>query len=1341
MQITTTLLETLQKELQKSSKAVHLDATIGSSSRKKFDLHKLSWVDSTLPSRFIDTLLNETTFEFPITWQLNTSSEDNPDAEKLSGLTKSLDNLINDATENIAEKGFNSFALGFPLLVKMDEKADKLIVAPILIWELTIKRVNEINTWSIEKKLGDIVAPNELLINYLINSDNVDISDLSAIISDENGLGKEELITYCQVLMNKLKLKSIQDGDITLSTKNISKIRSTVGFKLLLKKHDTNGIIFSGGLFSFFEIPKQSIIEDYETYLGFEKIELEQSDIENQAFQPFTSIPTDPTQQGILHALNYQRNLLIQGPPGTGKSRTLAAILINALENQRKTLVVCEKIIPLKVLQTTLAKDGLDEFAILITDIKKGRGEVVQKVQKKLTTFKKKKKVDVSIPYSALKHQTKKLDDLIEEINDKHRQLNKKIIQEKTWTETVGWFLSELREHKIREPLKLPDELFSFEENVLPQFNDFLVQAQKVYLAYRQYNSSDKWDANYLIGDNPFKLKAKIQADITYLHQQVKILGREIILYRKKYKQLLVKDFEEEEMMLLGTIRQVRKIIGQNLSNKDFFKEVSKIGAFFSRRKKNILFDHEILRNQFSFINNRNIDTDFFQKSYFQYNIQANLPILDGLELSIEEKRKTLTKWVGATLAELDIFNPDQKYYPDNSAKLLKTYNGVKEKLKSIKWLIPTSEIPTDERILDYIQKLAINLEEGLENEQAFYKALAWFNYLHKSTPKQRQLIEIVQPSLFWQQEFQVAYLYKLLYFHGSEKLTITEDDYQTLTLLLEQTDHPQIPYIKKLWLKKQFERTKIFNNNGDDLKAIQLYNARRKGHLKRHSLRNIIEIDADLFTTYFPIILTTPKVASSLFNGRKNFFDIVIFDEASQLWLKDTLPILLKGRQRIIAGDRHQMPPVDFFEMRLKTRHQTNINGKSPAEIVKEDSLLDCDSLLDFVEQLSFDPYYLDFHYRSAHPQLIAFSNYAFYEKRLKPLPNKRDYVPIEFIEVDGLYDASTNEIEAESILEILETKIIKDEDNKYPTVGIITINSKQKELILNKIDERRDKPAYKDFIKKIDKLRNNTAGPFFVNNLVNVQGDERDIILISTVYGNNKEGRFHHRFGPVGKVQGKNLINVLVTRAKEKIFVCSSIPPDAFLNYQNEIDRLGNNRKAIFFAYLAYAKAVSEENATAQQTILDALYKASVKENGMGSETNEQAGTFVIEVYEKLRSKYGDKHLKINQRLTEYKIDLIFDPLIKELEKIAIECDASAEHDSHEAYLYDYNREKIISANGFIFHRIWSVDWWDNPEHAARQLIEFIDAQYPDLNKQLLFANRVIDDNLAYSESGISS
>jgi very-short-patch-repair endonuclease len=408
-------------------------------------------------------------------------------------------------------------------------------------------------------------------------------------------------------------------------------------------------------------------------------------------------------------------------------------------------------------------------------------------------------------------------------------------------------------------------------------------------------------------------------------------------------------------------------------------------------------------------------------------------------------------------------------------------------------------------------------------------------------------------------------------------------------------------------------------------------------------------------------------------------------------------------------------MPPSNYFQGGAALLNPTEEdNEEEQLELETETSrnalnnsldLADSESLLVYAENCNYRHSYLKIHYRSQHPYLIDFSNHAFYGKRLIPMPAKHEYKPIQFIEVNGIYEDQVNRDEARQVVDILLNHIKPLKDGKYPSVGVATFNLYQRNLILEEIIRvRQQNPEY-------DKKISNLGSDLFVKNLENIQGDERDIMIISTTFGKRPEGTFRQNFGPIVQGKGYKLLNVIITRAKFKIYVCCSIPQDFIRQYTSLLQKSKNIGRGIFYAYLAYAKAVSENNIEMKDALLNELYENcesrsyDVDDNFAGSES-----PFEEEVYYRLAEKIGQARIQQQYRIGGFRIDLIIKSKVTGKPIIAIECDGAKYHNSNEAWAWDMFRQSQLEKQGFTFYRIWSTNWWSSEEKELKKLVDFI-------------------------------
>ena len=301
-----------------------------------------------------------------------------------------------------------------------------------------------------------------------------------------------------------------------------------------------------------------------------------------------------------------------------------------------------------------------------------------------------------------------------------------------------------------------------------------------------------------------------------------------------------------------------------------------------------------------------------------------------------------------------------------------------------------------------------------------------------------------------------------------------------------------------------------------------------------------------------------------------------------------------------------------------------------------------------------------------------------------MRPLPNTKPFTPIAFAQVDGTFEEHINKEEAVEVIRTLE-RLAPRADGGYPSVGIATFNITQRNYIRKQLLlKQQNDPA---FAQKFSALEQ--AG-LFIKNLENIQGDERDIIILSVTYGRKKDGKFVQSFGPLNHSKGYKLLNVIITRAKEKIYVCNSIPEEVFSNYKEALATEGaNNRRAVLYAYLAYCKAVSTGDEQARAEILSELDRYG-HTHAQTATAGEEA--WKTQTYLRLKAKHPDKKITPDYPFGGYTIDILLAPDAGK--PIAIECMSKPLYEGELAYLEDLHKEKILRGAGYEYERIWAVN-----------------------------------------------
>ncbi|MFL4480049.1 DUF4011 domain-containing protein [Paeniglutamicibacter sp. ORCA_105] len=312
----------------------------------------------------------------------------------------------------------------------------------------------------------------------------------------------------------------------------------------------------------------------------------------------------------------------------------------------------------------------------------------------------------------------------------------------------------------------------------------------------------------------------------------------------------------------------------------------------------------------------------------------------------------------------------------------------------------------------------------------------------------------------------------------------------------------------------------------------------RRRGGL---SVRQLMDSYGDLVTTILPCVLVSPDSAARFFPPRAGEFDIVVFDEASQIRVADAIGALGRAKSAVVVGDSKQMPPSSFAEVSI------DVGDDPEAELLVADE----ESILSECVMARVQRRWLSWHYRSQDESLIAFSNKHYYDGKLSSFPSPRngaahaghDGYGISLVRVEGTFHRSgasevlrTNPVEARAIVAEIKARFDAS-PTATPSIGVVTFNAPQRDLVESLL---RDEPD-----ERLGAALDADDEGLFVKNLENVQGDERDVILFSTAFSPNERGRLPLNFGPLNNVGGERRLNVAVTRARRQVVVFSSFDP----------------------------------------------------------------------------------------------------------------------------------------------------------------------------------------------------
>ncbi len=433
--------------------------------------------------------------------------------------------------------------------------------------------------------------------------------------------------------------------------------------------------------------------------------------------------------------------------------------------------------------------------------------------------------------------------------------------------------------------------------------------------------------------------------------------------------------------------------------------------------------------------------------------------------------------------------------------------------------------------------------------------------------------------------------------------------------------------------------------------------------------LRKLFDSIPLLLRKISPCMLMSPISVAQYIDPAYPKFDIVIFDEASQLPTSNAVGAIARGENVVVVGDPKQLPPTSFF----------SVNHIDEENYDKED----LESVLDDCLALSMPQMHLLWHYRSRHESLIAFSNSRFYDNKLYTFPSPNDLESrVTLVKVDGCYDkggTKQNRAEAEAVVNEVVRRLDNEELRKE-SIGIVTFNIVQQALIDDMLaDKFHERPELEQYAAEMHE-------PLLVKNLENVQGDERDVILFSIGYGPDKDGKVSMNFGPINRDGGWRRLNVAISRARKRMIVFSTITSDMI-----DLSRTAAEGVAGLKGFLEYAQKGSSVLTTRSQTV-------PRSENSIEKLIAEEI------------NRAGFK-TRCNIGCSEYKLDIgIIDPDDESKYILGVMCDGQTYADTKTANDRNLSQPSVLKGLGWNLIRVWTLDWFDNKQMVIDKILTAI-------------------------------
>lgn len=932
--------------------------------------------------------------------------------------------------------------------------------------------------------------------------------------------------------------------------------------------------------------------------------------------QTFTPYNIDSWQENAVKAVKQGHSLVVQGPPGSGKSELICNLIADFISRGKRVLLVCQKRAALDVVFQRLEEKELTPFAGMVHDFKNDRKDIFHQIDRQLNRIAEFKHQNNSLDAIQLERNFTMASRRIEQLTEELEEFKQALFDENECGVSVKelYLSTDLNQPVIN--VKQEYQYFKCDEL------DVFLRKLKSYFIFsvKLEKEGYPWkDRKTFIGYGISEMKRiqEILDDIPLFKEKLQELSEKILEVPISFEAaefIANKDQQLQEMLLLLETPKVYEYFryqvdfGDKETDPLWLSNVERLimacydghGPEETVLSEKLGFYQEIIQNSMSTQNNP--FTYFFWK-YFSKENRILKRIMDrnqiknnkeGFNVLVEKIDSRLnlehniaklrnTPWITDIPEVFDKISFQSFFYHQKRALIAKMvfsslrnfkeyfniatlgYDDLKIKLSSVLFICKQVPVKKQEwqvfltsgqihNIMEdplYADRSKKTLQTDFEDLCEFDKIKESLNpyevlVTQKLIEKAPVPVQKTAPALFlnsvrmaWIDHIETKY--PILRSVSSEKFRIMEEELQKC--ILDKMNASKD--IVLLRLKEQTYKDVEYNrlNNMVTYRDLQHQVTKKK---RIWSLRKVVQAHPDELFNLIPCWLASPETVSAIFPMEQTF-DLVIFDEASQCFVEKGLPAMYRGKQVVITGDDKQLSPNDLYRIKWEEEEE------SPE--------LEVDSLLDLCKQHLMQVH-LQGHYRSRDLNLIQFSNKHFYDDKLKMLPDFNDVnngsAAIKYIKVEGIWLNNQNEVEAYEVLELVKT-LINDKPEK--SIGIVTFNAPQQQLIADILDQESINTSFK------------IPDNLFIKNIENVQGDERDIIIFSTAYAPDKKGKLMMNFGSLNAEGGENRLNVAITRAKETIYIVSSVLPQ-----QLKVDNLKNKGPKLLKEYLVYALNVSE-------------------------------------------------------------------------------------------------------------------------------------------------------------------
>ena len=1171
-------------------------------------------------------------------------------------LQSALTYIYRTARTSLEENGANSLFLALGMLRWFETaKSEQPRYAPILLMPVDMVRRSG-NKYVIRKRDEDIIL-NITLVELLKQNFKINLDVLKELPKDESGVDVKKIFTYFRrAIMEQKKWNVLEESMLGLFSFN--------KFVMWNDIHSNADKLAENTVVA-------SLIENRDKQKASDDV-VDARVIDKTSSPRDFSIPldVDSSQMEAIVESGKGRTFILHGPPGTGKSQTITNMIANALYQGRRVLFVAEKMAALSVVQSRLEKVGLAPFCLELHSNKATKKHFLEQMDKVLNVTKIKEPAEYAAKAEELFAERKSLISYMDALHQKGSN---------------GLSLYEC----ISEYLSIPQE----------EMQDGLPEDGKLTASYllNCRNMPEQLDtileiigtpeAHPLYGLEPVDYRLETTDSIKNLLQQMKQMQTDYSqdiskLHEKTSLQLETDaDLQWLSMFVTQLAAQKQQEDLQERLTSTYSEDITRMDVKASRREWDEAKAKWFLPRYFA--------KKKFMQSMQRYGqiFESGLDEVFNLVDSYQQKSRDIKQQEEelAAFAHRSGFSHQQRKDAYQASLGAIGSGGRQEFVQASSVILNlrhkmgtlTDQLAAKTNRKNTTEEIVAALDRWLGSYQQMKDWYLW-------TDKKKELYQMGLQAVASMiekgerpQEVMAAFLkgaYRRL-------ITVAIDADEQLRTFNGKVFRQRIEQYKRDTVRfQELSKEELYSKLASRVPSAASASAEGSeiSILKRNianggrgnSIRTIIDSIPTLLPRLCPCMLMSPISVAQYIDLKSEKFDLVIFDEASQMPTSEAVGAIARGKALIVVGDSKQMPPTSFFTSTQVEEEEANID--------------DMESILDDCKTMSLREYYLSWHYRSKHESLIAFSNSQYYGNRLFTFPSVDDQVAkVKLVPVAGVYDKGhtrSNPEESKAIVKEIIRRLSDPELQKY-SIGVVSFSKVQGDRIEDDLTEELDRhPELKD-------LAYNSPEPVFVKNLENVQGDERDVILFSVGYGADKTGKVSMNFGPLNNVGGERRLNVAVSRARYEMIVYSTLK-------SSQIDLKRSQAKGVegLKAFLEFAE-------TGRLPMADNSLQMAEQNTMVG-----QICDMLTEQGYTVRTGVGRSNFKVDIAVST----------AEQPEKyiLGILCDGRNYYETKTTRDREMVQPNVMKMLGWRVMRVYSIDWYENRQRSISQILEELKA-----------------------------